>query len=342
MHTPTEPPTTRPSPRVAGWIIALPCALALGLLYLTWAPPEPAAPSAAAVAPSPAPTLPVAGPAPVPAPAPCSASAAPGNGATTIVAPAVMRRSDVNFSTIEIVNDSGDAVLARLLSVTDDAPLATLYVGAGQRAQLSAPSGEYGLELLRGMRWCAGLADLAGASRLRSSEALRTVDGQSGELTISPAPQRTGGIALSWRLSPPLRIAATPPVPAAPVAAPTRRGTLELRADANGHHTVAGSLNQHPLRFIVDTGASMVSVSRTVANAAGLYRCDARAMMATANGSVEACIVRDVALTVGEFALAGIDVAVLPTLEAEALLGMNALRAFRIEWAHDVMSLAPR
>ena len=87
---------------------------------------------------------------------------------------------------------------------------------------------------------------------------------------------------------------------------------------------------------------SMVSVSRRVANEAGLHECAQWAKVRTANGTVDVCIVRGVTLRFGSFTVSQADIAVLPNLDADALLGMNVLRQFRVEVAQEVLKISAK
>ena len=117
---------------------------------------------------------------------------------------------------------------------------------------------------------------------------------------------------------------------------------LELRRTLDGHYYANGSINRQPVVFLVDTGASTVSVSTTLAERLGLSGCR-ETVYRTAGGTVRGCESRAEELEVGGLRVHDVRVAVLPTQSATlVLLGMDVLRHFRIETEAGTMRLSPR
>ncbi|RMX02966.1 TIGR02281 family clan AA aspartic protease [Corticibacter populi] len=124
-------------------------------------------------------------------------------------------------------------------------------------------------------------------------------------------------------------------------------GELQLPRHRDGHFYVDGSVNGVPVRFMVDTGASIVSVSDAVARAAGLE--GGRSItFQTANGPREGRVVRAERLSLGAapdgFTLQGIEVGTGLAIGSsdEALLGQNVLRHFDVSIDRQAMVLRPR
>lgn len=115
---------------------------------------------------------------------------------------------------------------------------------------------------------------------------------------------------------------------------------VELQRARDGHFHIDGAIEGEPVRFLIDTGASTVSISRQLAERMGLG-CDVASSFHTANGVVQGCTTRVSQLEFGPFRLSNLSVAVLPNLSSHALLGMNALRRVRLEQAGDTLSLSP-
>lgn len=115
----------------------------------------------------------------------------------------------------------------------------------------------------------------------------------------------------------------------APVTQVLVEGSPEIvvTADRNGHFYLDGEINGVPLRFMVDTGATYVSVSADFARRAGLPQ-GVPGYFNTANGSVEGRLVKDQAVRAQAFQLTGLTVAVMPAAGGEGLLGQNFLRRF--------------
>lgn len=105
---------------------------------------------------------------------------------------------------------------------------------------------------------------------------------------------------------------------------------VELKRSRDGHFHIDGALQGAPVRFLIDTGASTVSISQKLAERIGLG-CEVAATFRTANGTVQGCNSRASELEFGPFRIFNASVAILPGLGNDALLGMNALRHVRLE-----------
>lgn len=115
----------------------------------------------------------------------------------------------------------------------------------------------------------------------------------------------------------------------APRIAGGSHGELVLHAGRGGNYQVAGSINDVPVRFIVDTGASTVAVSRAMAEDMHIQGCMA-GLGSTANGNVPVCMATARSVRFGPFEARDVQVVVLPRLQGQALLGMNVLRELHI------------
>lgn len=103
---------------------------------------------------------------------------------------------------------------------------------------------------------------------------------------------------------------------------------LVLTADAQGHYFVAGTINDHPVEFLIDTGASIVAIPQNVADALhikGSYPIT----LSTANGHVTGALTRVQRLSFGAFTLNNVKVVIIPAdKNGLVLLGMNVLHYF--------------
>ena len=120
-------------------------------------------------------------------------------------------------------------------------------------------------------------------------------------------------------------------------------GDLVIPRQRDGHFHVEGEVNRQPVRFLVDTGASHVSVSQALATLAGLPAGQSITLH-TANGPRQGQLVRSVPVRVGNLVLNDTSVAVgLSGLEPQqALLGQAFLRHFDVEIRRDEMVLRQR
>jgi len=103
---------------------------------------------------------------------------------------------------------------------------------------------------------------------------------------------------------------------------------LTLRQQNNGHFFVDSAINDIPLVFAIDTGATFVTIAKQVALEAGI-ECGKEAAIETANGIAKACMGIIAKLKVGHFTITNVQCVIAPNLN-HALLGNNALEGFKI------------
>lgn len=120
-------------------------------------------------------------------------------------------------------------------------------------------------------------------------------------------------------------------------------GDVVIQRARDGHFYVAGHVNGKPVKFLVDTGASLVGVSEQFAQRNGLVGGEPTTFN-TANGQLRGRIVGNVPITVGAIAVSGIRVGVgLEGHEVnDALLGQNFLSKFDVLLREDSMILRSR
>lgn len=111
---------------------------------------------------------------------------------------------------------------------------------------------------------------------------------------------------------------------------------FSISRGAGNHYWVAGSVDGHPVQFLVDTGATTVAMNEGQARRLGIdYRVAGRPMMvSTAGGNIKAWRVKLDSVKVGGLEVLGVEGAVLegdsPT---EVLLGMSFLS--RVRWREE-------
>ena len=85
---------------------------------------------------------------------------------------------------------------------------------------------------------------------------------------------------------------------------PAGGNRIVLTADSRGHFFTPGRINNQAMQFMVDTGASFISLSVAEAERIGLdYRRGQPIAMSTANGSVQGWRVRLAAVRIGDVQL---------------------------------------
>ncbi|MGF6213541.1 retropepsin-like aspartic protease family protein [Comamonas sp. 4034] len=120
-------------------------------------------------------------------------------------------------------------------------------------------------------------------------------------------------------------------------------GVLEIPRDRDGHFRVGGAVNGVPVQFMVDTGASIISITDKVAERAQLPE-GVPMQFQTANGVREGTMRRAERIEVGPFAVNNLRVGTGYTGESDkdALLGQNFLRYFDVSMAGNTMVLRAR
>ena len=109
---------------------------------------------------------------------------------------------------------------------------------------------------------------------------------------------------------------------------------LMLQADSRGHFVTSGRVNGAGAQFLIDTGATLVSIGRSDADRVGLdYRKGAVAQSSTANGVVRVWRLRIDSLEVGGLRFHDVDAAVHESDLPINLLGMSFLN--RTQWQRD-------
>lgn len=99
-----------------------------------------------------------------------------------------------------------------------------------------------------------------------------------------------------------------------------------LTADARGHFVVTGAINGKPVRFVVDTGASLISLGADEAKRLGIrYEQGTKGFASTANGVTPVFKVTLDTVKVGDITLHGVDATVSPQPMPVILLGNSFL-----------------
>jgi aspartyl protease family protein len=123
-----------------------------------------------------------------------------------------------------------------------------------------------------------------------------------------------------------------------------RQGTI-LTADASGHFFANAAINGVTLRFIVDTGASVVTISSGDAKRAGvLYLSGQKVRLQTANGVSAGYRVKLDTVALGDITLHNVDAVVVEgdALGSVGLLGLSFLNRTEMRRDGDRMSLTRR
>ncbi|WP_232297972.1 TIGR02281 family clan AA aspartic protease [Nitrosospira sp. NpAV] len=114
-------------------------------------------------------------------------------------------------------------------------------------------------------------------------------------------------------------------------------GEVVIPRSRDGHYYVRGAINGHAVNFMVDTGASMVSINRDIALRSGLAG-GIPANFSTPNGTVMGEIVAGQTIEAGGIVVEGLSVGI--GIQGNiALLGQNFLRRVDVLQSNDKMVL---
>jgi aspartyl protease family protein len=116
------------------------------------------------------------------------------------------------------------------------------------------------------------------------------------------------------------------------------RQKVTLAADPSGHFFAQGQVNGGSVRFLVDTGATMITLPGSTADRLGIdYRKGPRGLTQTAAGPTVAYKVKLDEVRLGNITLQNVDAVVLQSGLSFALLGMSFLN--RVEMQRDGQSM---
>lgn len=153
---------------------------------------------------------------------------------------------------------------------------------------------------------------------LADAQAVIEVKGRRLSLTLGASPGRVGDGA---------------------AAANTGR-QIVLSSGHGGHFTTVGNINGHSTQFLVDTGATAISISQAEAERMGLrYRDGRRTMTQTANGIVPAHALLLDTVRIGDVEVRNVEAIVVPSQMSHVLLGNSFLTRFQMKRDNDVLTL---
>lgn len=118
---------------------------------------------------------------------------------------------------------------------------------------------------------------------------------------------------------------------------------IVLSADSAGHFFTNGTINGKTVRFVVDTGATFVSMGAEQARQLGVdVTRGQRGVSSTANGLMTAYKVKLASVRVGDVQLYDVDGLVSQQPMEAVLLGNSFLTRFQMKRENDTMTLTKR
>jgi len=115
---------------------------------------------------------------------------------------------------------------------------------------------------------------------------------------------------------------------------------IVLTAQSGGHFHAIGAINGQSVRFLVDTGATMVAMDKYEAERLGVdYKNGRRGMSRTANGDMPVYATKLASVRIGDVQVYDVDAIVSQAPMPYILLGNSFLTRFQMKRENDVMTL---
>jgi iron donor protein CyaY len=256
----------------------------------------------------------------------------PANGSVTVFPGSGLSADGPNDPEITLKNDHAHPVLLILSAPQTAIPSMSVLVHARASAILHLPAGQYDMMFSVGNAWCDPRSGFSEGHLLKFDKPLTVQMEKPMQLAL----QSSGAGMEDFQL---FVKTASPEVDLPP---PTFSGdgSMEVKRQPNGHFYLPGTVENVPVTFMVDTGASVTSISRDIARQAGIRNCK-EVQFQTANGTATGCIALVPRMTLGNFELQNITVAVMPNMETN-LLGANVLRNFQVSQSDSSMLIGRR
>jgi len=133
------------------------------------------------------------------------------------------------------------------------------------------------------------------------------------------------------------------PMSADTVADSSDNRKIVLHAASHGHFKSPGQINGRAVNFMVDTGASLVSIGMAEAEAIGLrYKTGRQVLLNTANGQAMGWHLKLASVRLGSVDVYDVDALVTPAPMPYVLLGNSFLTRFQMTRTNDQLVLEKR
>jgi aspartyl protease family protein len=115
---------------------------------------------------------------------------------------------------------------------------------------------------------------------------------------------------------------------------------IVLTAQSGGHFYAPGTINGKAVRFVVDTGATLVALDQYEADRLGIdWKSGRRGMSRTANGDTPIFRTTLPSVRIGDVQVYDVEAVVSPSPMPYILLGNSYLSRFQMKRENDVMTL---
>lgn len=160
---------------------------------------------------------------------------------------------------------------------------------------------------------------------VNDGRAIVSIDGRTRELRLGAAPVAQGGSG------------------GGSTSGSGSGSRIVLQAGSGGHFMTLGSINGGTVRFMVDTGATAVSLSSAEASRLGVrYRDGQVIRIQTANGTINGYLTTLDRVRIGDVELHGVQATVAERDMPYVLLGNSFLSRFQMKRENDTLTLERR
>lgn len=112
-----------------------------------------------------------------------------------------------------------------------------------------------------------------------------------------------------------------------------------LKRNRQGHYVASGLVNEQPVVFLLDTGATVISIPENIAERMGLEKGPA-VQVGTANGSIKVYSTQLDSVQLGHIVLKNVRGHINPYMNGEtALLGMSFLKHLELQQSGNTLKL---
>jgi aspartyl protease family protein len=220
-----------------------------------------------------------------------------------------------------------EAAAGRLASLCAALGLSLALCGAAQ-AESVALAGMLGSKALLVVNGSAPKTVAAGETHL----GVKVISTSGDQAVVEQAGQRQT-----------LRVGESPVSMGASGGSSGRGSRIVLTESGGGHFMTAGQINGRAVQFMVDTGATFVSMSMADAERMGIhYKSGRPVRMNTANGESAGYQIKLSSVRVGDVEVYEVDAVVTPQAMPFLLLGNSFLSRFQMKRENNVMTLDKR
>lgn len=239
-------------------------------------------------------------------------------------------RSSSVHSRFYVANEHNYPFLLFVSEIGSNKPYKVLLLHPGTTGLLNLPLGQYEVSLQVGTLWCNLRKGFKDGMKVISTKKVEIVNNEVTNLKVLSIGYLPADFMLIYD--------STLGLVDAGKSRAEGIGALNIRRKA-GHFEVEGSVNHVPVNFLIDTGATLTSISTKIAQKAGVRDCEP-SQTYTANGFIDTCIGTVRELTVGQFRLKNVKVSYSKEIGNTSLLGMNVIEQFYLEQQGDMMRLS--